>query len=532
MADVNEDARALKQQLNKTKRKLVEAQLLAAGRDREIEDLKLELREQADQIQELRDQLSEAGGRGKRRRVDQGGGREGAEDRYDRDAAYGRHGDGVPNHFDEESDQDQQGGVQAALRAAAERSELDRMCQSLTYEPSSGLFYDSNSGLWFDPTTKLFFDARHQRYLRYVTESAQYVLHSVVYVDPETVAAAEERAHEESERQQEQQQRNRQHLPNVTAVRLVAHPDCKKLAPGTVFVVGISGARIGREKDNECVVPASEVSKTHCEIVCEQGAKRGNNTFTVRDLGSRNGTWLESSGNEAVQVKTKKGKRLRHLDTLRLGDGTRLLVHMHPPDAPDCGDCSKPQKQAHATMGDTSAKESKQPKSALAATPLESSSTPATAEATVSSEKRTVVVSAAPRVTQHTLANKYKDRAAERRATVGSEPPEFDRSHHSLPPASVHRPLDRTNKGHSMLKAMGWSEGSGLGREQKGTSEPVSVRIFDKRAGLGQTAASRPIEPTAVASSGGSAGAKQARWSKARQLYAQVEKEQHHAMEE
>ncbi|KAK9696955.1 hypothetical protein RND81_08G006500 [Saponaria officinalis] len=45
--------------------------------------------------------------------------------------------------------------------------------------------------------------------------------------------------------------------------------------------------------------------------------------------------------------------------------------------------------------------------------------------------------------------------------------------------------IDENNVGNRMLRNMGWTDGSGLGRDGSGMVEPVQAQAFDKRAGLG-----------------------------------------------
>ena len=45
--------------------------------------------------------------------------------------------------------------------------------------------------------------------------------------------------------------------------------------------------------------------------------------------------------------------------------------------------------------------------------------------------------------------------------------------------------LGPTNKGFNMLKAMGYKEGEGLGKEGEGRREPVTISKRQGKAGLG-----------------------------------------------
>ena len=62
-----------------------------------------------------------------------------------------------------------------------------------------------------------------------------------------------------------------------------------------------------------------------------------------------------------------------------------------------------------------------------------------------------------------------------------------------------HIKLTHTNRGHAMLKRLGWHEGEGLGRHQQGHRIPVSSMINKKEtnAGIGtnDTNGRRPWDP-------------------------------------
>ncbi|XP_077185502.1 RNA-binding protein 10 isoform X3 [Paroedura picta] len=88
---------------------------------------------------------------------------------------------------------------------------------------------------------------------------------------------------------------------------------------------------------------------------------------------------------------------------------------------------------------------------------------------------------------------KYRDRAAERREKYGvPEPPEpKKRKYSAVTPATVdfEQPtrdgLGSDNIGSRMLQAMGWKEGSGLGRKKQGIVAPIEAQTRVRGSGLG-----------------------------------------------
>ena len=39
------------------------------------------------------------------------------------------------------------------------------------------------------------------------------------------------------------------------------------------------------------------------------------------------------------------------------------------------------------------------------------------------------------------------------------------------------RPIAPSNKGHAMMKAMGWKEGQGIGKTTVGIAEPIAIAV-------------------------------------------------------
>ncbi|XP_071987972.1 RNA-binding protein 5 isoform X2 [Engystomops pustulosus] len=86
---------------------------------------------------------------------------------------------------------------------------------------------------------------------------------------------------------------------------------------------------------------------------------------------------------------------------------------------------------------------------------------------------------------------KYRDRAAERREKYGiPEPPEPKRKkQYDASVVNYEQPtkdgIDNSNIGNKMLQAMGWKEGSGLGRKSQGITAPIQAQVRMRGAGLG-----------------------------------------------
>jgi RNA-binding protein 5/10 len=55
----------------------------------------------------------------------------------------------------------------------------------------------------------------------------------------------------------------------------------------------------------------------------------------------------------------------------------------------------------------------------------------------------------------------------------------------SQPPPSTTTALPANNVGSKLLKKMGWAEGSGLGRDGGGITQPIQAKTYTKGAGIG-----------------------------------------------
>uniref|UniRef100_A0A5S6QR96 RNA-binding protein 5 n=1 Tax=Trichuris muris TaxID=70415 RepID=A0A5S6QR96_TRIMR len=81
-------------------------------------------------------------------------------------------------------------------------------------------------------------------------------------------------------------------------------------------------------------------------------------------------------------------------------------------------------------------------------------------------------------------SGRYRDRAKERREKFGLddqvEPNALKEKFlvESVSEETVSSPLQMDNKGAKLLRSMGWQEGQGLGRQNQGITDPITVRIF------------------------------------------------------
>ncbi|KAL8602200.1 hypothetical protein ACOMHN_022713 [Nucella lapillus] len=245
---------------------------------------------------------------------------------------------------------------------------------------------------------------------------------------------------------------------------------------GMFFLVTYPGGTIGRDGDARNVIslPDTNVSKVHAEIKYDEDNRR----YTVQDCGSQNGTFINDL--RILESKEKSAAvPLSHEDVLRVA-GTHMLLHIHP-GTNTCNDCEPGQVLAslraqQAVFNDhvvlTKNQRKKQARRQLKAIKKKYGLA------------NCAYVNNVPEI-QHP---DYADKAGLSRCYVGSEHSSHKQSHDV--PASVHRPISSENKGYRMLAKMGWKEGSGLGKDNAGRAEPVTVELrANQSAGLGSTSA-------------------------------------------
>ncbi|XP_013379448.1 angiogenic factor with G patch and FHA domains 1 isoform X1 [Lingula anatina] len=239
---------------------------------------------------------------------------------------------------------------------------------------------------------------------------------------------------------------------------------------GTLYIFTYPGATIGREKDmgHAILIPDLQVSKMHAEVKYDDSSQ----VYTIQDYASQNGTFL--NGQRLSEPKVLSScHALTHGDTVQIADST-FLLHIHP-GLETCDLCEPGQVQAHLKAQQEQPREikilSKEDKEKLRRQEMKKI-------------RKKFGLESAPYEQNSSAVNNpaYTDKAEVRRKTVGSDNPyQKDDA-----PASVDVAISTENKGHKLLKKMGWASGEGLGKTQKGIKEPIQVNIrLRQTAGLG-----------------------------------------------
>ena len=312
-------------------------------------------------------------------------------------------------------------------------------------------------------------------------------------------------------------------IPQIRLVKLASDvlPSEKRIA---IIDASEDGVSIGRDRvyTPRLRLPAIEVSKHHAIVFYDAygNAERGP-AFCITDTGSSLGTFVKASADsdypregtqlsEVAKLPTKRFTRLSepkqssqpipiyHGDLIRIAAST-FQVHEHYQGIP-CTDCQ--------LKGDGSDEIWLRAAKPVKSTSAERQASYSRGTGDRKNDTEVIRRQQMKDMRAHYLPKSsstrtaYKDRAAERRAVIGSldEPrrntaasdagaPAF----RSIPsvavlpaqPSSSEQPLDATNKGYQMLAKMGHRDSAG---PEPSHREPIEVRTPVGRAGLGSQA--------------------------------------------
>ena len=392
--------------------------------------------------------------------------------------------------------------VASILKETAEQA----IAQSgMGYDPTSGLYYDWNTHLYYDPKTHLFYDSDNGIYYYYDNEKKSYLFYSQVETPKcdEVSAIAfpkgENKGDEKSEGEiTSEDEENKDYAPCIRAI--VVASDSLKL--GSLYLITCKGATIGRDKNKHLLcIPETEASKNHAEITYKENKRH----YVLKDMASANGTFLNDRRLSKPGNKSKS-KKLNHKDYLKIGS-TRFVLHIHRGQE-TCGECEPGQVQALLSAKSEEGQEniSKQELRKREIKNLK--------------RKYQIAGDGLAEAMAPITSGKYKDRASDRRHTVGSEP---IKTGHVIPvtATSTTKHVSQDNIGHKMLEKMGWKAGEGLGRKGTGIKEPVNVLVHEKNKGLGHGSLKSLDDPEGRASSH--------KWTKAKQRYDNIVQDEQNA---
>lgn len=197
----------------------------------------------------------------------------------------------------------------------------------------------------------------------------------------------------------------------------------------------------------------------HAEINYDQTRK----IYTIQDLISRNGTFV--NGKKLGQLERNP---LLHGDEIQLAECCKLIVHIHKNSDNNCSECDPSLTDSKSISSIYDNYKFKSPKH------------------TMKNIKRKYGLDDNLYINAKEIdgSKLYRDRAAERQRSVGSDCPYEKTAANS----GLDVPINHNNKGFQLLQKMGWNSGESLGKAaSNGILAPIDVDVDlqDQRHGLG-----------------------------------------------
>jgi len=396
---------------------------------------------------------------------------------------------------------DSEEGAQSLVNDIREAAEDALIQQGMVLEKTSGLYYDYKTGYYYDAEKSLYYDGNTGTYLKYDEETKQYVIESSL--PEEEIVAQKELARRKSEMSQHKVKRRK--LSNgcsttshnndsqeeggdgvrikqgkdgdggidndqekygddddilessIPCIRLcVVQSEDERVQVGSLYIVTCKGGTVGSKGSHEVLLSDLGCSKLHARFTFNTDKC----AYTIRDLGSRNGTWVNGKRISKAKEESKEIS-VGHKTMIQIGK-TRLCCHVHP-GVETCRDC-EPGLVLKEIKTD----------------PTQNGMTKEVLRKVELKEMRAkygLGVGLKEEPDQNT--KRYKDRAEERRIIHGIDP-----INAKTETASEDQAIGNKNKGFKMLEKMGW-DGGGLGRDKTGIQEPIQVQQRAKQAGLG-----------------------------------------------
>lgn len=266
------------------------------------------------------------------------------------------------------------------------------------------------------------------------------------------------------------------------------------LKPGSLHLITFEGGSIGREGGHALLLPEINTSKHHAKITYDSEK----NSYFLTDIGSRNGTLLNGKRVSPAKVESEP-MEIPHGSRVQIGS-TILLCHVHNGNQ-TCGHCEPGLLKNLQTKEPTTEEEVKNTKS-------------------IDHKHQLKQLRKKFGLTQNDQGKTapgagYKDRALQRRVTVGSQNP-----HEKTQTASLTESIASNNKGFKLLSKMGWKEGQALGKDNQGRLEPIELLSNPGTSGMGSTSDTKVIQPSTIVQP---KNPKKNVWSKAQERYNQAQ---------
>ncbi|KAJ8924356.1 hypothetical protein NQ315_007152 [Exocentrus adspersus] len=388
-----------------------------------------------------------------------------------------------------------------------EAAEMALQNSGFVFEETSGLYYDYNTGYYYNAEYGLYYDGTTGTYLKYNQETQCYDFHSQVDATPfpnqkerdtEKIVGKRKSGHkikgspkrpcsaddkclqtdmEEGEcsdsanssvedDKSESIDISKQWPPCMRII--VESSDVPKVKVGSLYIITCDGGSLGREGNHSIVIPDLNTSKHHLKFVFDKDKGQ----YLGIDVGSRNGTLLNNQ-RMSPSKQESEARIIKHGSKIQIGS-TVLLCHIHE-GSHTCGHCEPGLIQS--SQGAEHKKVNKSTRAQKHKNELKM----------LKKKCGMVNYEEDPK-----LASGYRDRAQQRRDTVGSQNP-----HEKTQVALLDESIPAENKGFKLLSKMGWKEGQSLGKDGTGMLEPIQLVSNKGTAGIGcSEEVAVPVPPT------------------------------------
>ena len=353
--------------------------------------------------------------------------------------------------------------------------------QGLVLEETSGLYYDYRTGYYLDAERGLYYDGNNGIWYEYDHTTKQYKVNSTVpehEISAQKILAQEaEKAKKSKEEKKSRKRRKKSsddksescgsqsddsgseaesHGVTIPCLRvLVTDTEDEEVVVGSLFLVTCQGGTVGSRGEHDVLLQDKGCSKHHATISYTGGK------YFIRDLGSRNGTWVGGKRMSASKQESDEVE-LGHKSLIQIGK-TKLVCHLHP-GRETCLDCEPGlvrKEESGAVVGDRERERQDQLSSLKRKYGLDRPG-----EDILKVEERNKAA--------------YTDRAKHRRKLIGST-----NEREKTESSSLDTSITPTNKGFKMLAKMGYKAGQGLGKQEQGRAEPIRPDMRLSGVGLG-----------------------------------------------
>ncbi|XP_066284989.1 RNA-binding protein 5-like isoform X3 [Branchiostoma lanceolatum] len=341
------------------------------------------------------------------------------------------------------------------------------------YDETSGYYYDPQTGLYYDASTQYFYNSQTQQYLYWDQEKLSYL--------PAPTDAAEQQAGDGKDNREEKKKKKEKSAQKIAkdmerwAKSLNSMKETKKFVP---IGIGLKPSpKFGEEKLSATADAGFAILEKKASLaerqqsVLEALQRKKEEDVKPSPVAQNSLVDAYGGGSDSEEEEDDSQKRQTSLapDEELLLDWKRMACLLCKRQFPSKEALSRHQQLSdlHKTNLDM------RRRSVMSAEELEAL------------EKRERDM-------------KYRDRAAERRQKFGiPEPPPPKRKREdylgkvqSKYEEPTKHGIGSENIGNKMLKAMGWAEGTGLGKKKQGITAPITAEKRTMGAGLGMKGSS------------------------------------------